>query len=68
LKQNIIVSDEFLSAVISSHPRADIRRMFVSNLSAIATKIDFTGQSRFQDLGNSLTEPTEDDIKREKGS
>lgn len=67
LKKNIIVSDEFLSSVISSHPRSDIRGMFISNLSAIATKVDYTGQSRFQDLGNSLTEPTDEDIKRQKG-
>ena len=68
LKKNIIVSDEFLSAVIASHPRDDVRKMFVSNLSAIATKVDYTGQTRFQDFGNSLTEPTEDDLKRQKGS
>ena len=63
-----VLSVKFLSSVISSHPRSDIREMFISNISAIATKIDYTGQSRFQDLGNSLTEPTDDDLKREKGS
>lgn len=57
LKKNIIVSDEFLSAVISSHPRSDLRRMYVSNISAVATTIDYTGQSRYEMLGNSLTEP-----------
>lgn len=67
LKKNIIVSDEFLSAVIASHPREDIRKLFISNLSPIATKLDYTGQTRFQNLGNSLTEPTEDDLKKYKG-
>lgn len=57
LKKNIIVSDEFLSAVISSHPRSDLRRMYISNISAIATSTDYTGQSRYEMLGNSLTEP-----------
>jgi hypothetical protein len=57
LKKNIIVSDEFLSAVISSHPRSDLRRMYISNISAIATTTDYTGQSRYEMLGNSLTEP-----------
>jgi glycosyl transferase family 25 len=56
LKKNIIVSDEFLSAVIASHPRADLRKMYLTNISAIATKIDYTGQSRYEMLGNSLTE------------
>lgn len=56
LKQNIIVSDEFLSAVITSHPRPDLRAMYISNMSAIATKEDYTGQSRSEAMGNSLTE------------
>jgi hypothetical protein len=57
LKENIIVSDEFLSAVTTSHPRWDIRGLFISNIIAIATKTNFTGQSRSEGLGNSLTEP-----------
>jgi GR25 family glycosyltransferase involved in LPS biosynthesis len=57
LKKNIIVSDEFLSAVIGSHPRPDVRKLYISNISAIATKVDYTGQSRYEMLGNSLTEP-----------
>jgi len=56
LKQNIIVSDEFLSAVISSHPRPDLREMYISNINAIATKTNYTGQSRSEAMGNSLTE------------
>lgn len=56
LKKNIIVSDEFLSAVIASHPRSDIRALFTSNINAVATRKNYTGQSRFMDLGNSLTE------------
>jgi GR25 family glycosyltransferase involved in LPS biosynthesis len=57
LKENIIVSDEFLSAVTTGHPRPDIRSLFVPNINAIATKINYTGQSRFEMAGNSLTEP-----------
>jgi hypothetical protein len=57
LKKNVIVSDEFLSAVTSSHPRWDIRQLFISNIIAIATKTNYTGQSRSEGLGNSLTEP-----------
>ena len=56
LKQNIIVSDEFLSAVTSSHPRPDLREMYITNMSAVATKVNYTGQTRSEGLGNSLTE------------
>lgn len=56
LKKNIIVSDEFLSAVTSSHPRKDLREMYISNISAIATTKNYTGQSRSEGIGNSLTE------------
>ena len=55
-KKNIIVSDEFLSAVTSSHPRKDLREMYISNISAIATIKNYTGQSRSEGIGNSLTE------------
>jgi GR25 family glycosyltransferase involved in LPS biosynthesis len=57
LKKNIIVSDEFLSAVIASHPRKDMREMFITNISAVATRENYTGQSRYEMLGNSTTEP-----------
>jgi hypothetical protein len=43
-----------------------MRSMYISNISAIATNIDYVTQTRFQDAGNSLTEPTEDDLLREK--
>jgi hypothetical protein len=43
--------------VTTSHPRWDIRGLFISNIIAIATKTNFTGQSRSEGLGNSLTEP-----------
>lgn len=56
LRQNIIVSDEFLSAVTSSHPRPDLREMYITNMSAVATKVNYTGQTRSEGLGNSLTE------------
>jgi len=63
LKDNIIVSDEFLSAVITTHPRKDLRSLFTPNINAIATKHNWTYQTRYMSAGNSLTEPTEDDIK-----
>ena len=57
LKENIIVSDEFLSAVTTGHPRSDLRQLFITNMNAVATPINYTGQSRFEMAGNSLTEP-----------
>lgn len=57
LKNNIIVSDEFLSAVTTGHPRSDLRQLFIPNMNAVATPINYTGQSRFEENGNSLTEP-----------
>ncbi len=61
LKQNIVVSDEFLSAVISTHPRKDMREMYIPNIRAVATKTNYIGQTRFESAGNSLTE-TDDQI------
>jgi hypothetical protein len=66
LKKNVVVSDEFFAAVMATHPRKDMRSMYMSNISAIATKEDYVTQTRFQDAGNSLTEPTEEDLLREK--
>ena len=57
LKENIIVSDEFLSAITTGHPRKDLRKLFIPNMNAVATKVNYTGQSRFEMAGNSLTEP-----------
>jgi GR25 family glycosyltransferase involved in LPS biosynthesis len=62
LKDNIIVSDEFLSAVITTHPREDLRVLYPPNINPIATKYNWTYQTRYMSAGNSLTEPTEDDI------
>lgn len=62
LKDNVIVSDEFLSSVITTHPRKDLRSLYVPNINAIATKINWTYQTRYMSAGNSLTEPTEDDF------
>lgn len=62
LKQNIIVSDEFLSAVITSHPRPDLRSMFISNIRAVATRTHYTTQTRYESAGNSLTEPLEGEL------
>ena len=64
LKKNVVVSDEFFAAVMATHPRKDMRSMYMSNISAIATHDDYVTQTRFQDAGNSLTEPTEDDLLR----
>ena len=57
------LSDEFLSAVTTTHPRKDLRELYTSNLNAIATKEDYTYQTRYMSAGNSLTEPTEEDLK-----
>ena len=62
LKQNIIVSDEFLSAVIASHPRPDVRQMFISNIRAIATRHSYITQTGYESAGNSLTEPLEGEL------
>ena len=43
-----------------------MRAMYISNIAAIATKEDYVTQTRFQDAGNSLTEPTEEDLVRER--
>tara|TARA_R110000765_G_C18927424_1_gene606484 strand:+ start:102 stop:275 length:174 start_codon:yes stop_codon:yes gene_type:complete len=40
LKTNIIVSDEFLSAVITTYPRKDLREFYTSNLITIASRED----------------------------
>ena len=66
LKKNVVVSDEFFAAVMATHPRKDMRAMYISNIAAIATKEDYVTQTRFQDAGNSLTEPTEEDLVRER--
>tara|TARA_R110000737_G_scaffold304950_1_gene312403 strand:+ start:101 stop:274 length:174 start_codon:yes stop_codon:yes gene_type:complete len=40
LKTNIIVSDEFLSAVITTYPRKDLREFYTSNLITIVSRED----------------------------
>ena len=59
LKKNIIVSDEFLPATYTWHPRKDIRDMFIRNMKAYAYKENFILQDRFEAAGNSLTSPIE---------
>ncbi len=59
LKNNIIVSDEFLPSTYTYHPRQDMRTMFKRNMNAIAHKVSLVGQTRFESAGNSLTEPIE---------
>ena len=65
LKQNVVVSDEFLSAVISTHPRKDMRDMYIPNIRAVATKTNYIGQTRFESAGNSLTETDDVNIIRQ---
>ena len=59
LKNNIIVSDEFLPATYTYHPREDIRDLFVRNMTALAYHRNIVGQLRFEAAGNSLTSPVE---------
>jgi collagen beta-1,O-galactosyltransferase len=59
LKENIIVSDEFLPATYTLHPRKDIRDLFVRNMTALAYHRNPIGQFRFEAAGNSLTSPVE---------
>lgn len=59
LKKNIIVSDEFLPATYSLHPRRDIQQLFIQNMSAIALKWNPIRQLRNASQGNSQTEPIE---------
>lgn len=60
LKENIIVSDEFLPATYTWHPRQDLRSMYNQNMNAVAY-IDgqCIRQSRFEAINNSLTSPIE---------
>ena len=57
LKQNIIVSDEFLPSTYTTHPREDIRNMYQRNISALAYRYNPITQLRFEAIGNSLTSP-----------
>jgi glycosyl transferase family 25 len=59
LKNNIIVSDEFLPATYTVHPRKDIRDMYIQNINAVAYRWDYIQQTRNIDTGDSQTEPIE---------
>lgn len=59
LKENIVVSDEFLPAVYTTHPRKDMRCMYVQDMNALAYKWYPIHQSRNESQGNSQTEPIE---------
>ena len=59
LKQNIIVSDEFLPATYTTHPREDIRKMFVQNMNVLALKSNPVIQDRYEAANNSQTSPIE---------
>ena len=57
LKQNIIVSDEFLPATYTTHPREDIRKMFIQNMNVLALKSNPVIQDRYEAANNSQTSP-----------
>ena len=57
LKQNIIVSDEFLPSTYSVHPRKDIRDMFIQNMNAVAHIGNPITQFRNETNGGSMTAP-----------
>lgn len=57
LKNNIIVSDEFLPATYTIHPRKDIRDMYIQNINALSYRWYVISQTRNIDSGNSQTEP-----------
>lgn len=59
LKENIIVSDEFLPATYTVHPRKDIRDMYIQNINAVAYRWYPISQNRNIDTGDSQTEPIE---------
>jgi glycosyl transferase family 25 len=59
LKQNIIVSDEFLPATYTWHPRQDLRAMYNQNMNALALKWNPVSQLRHEAAGNSETAPIE---------
>jgi glycosyl transferase family 25 len=59
LKENIIVSDEFLPATYTWHPRKDIRDLYNRNMIALAYNKNIIGQDRYEAAGNSLTSPIE---------
>jgi GR25 family glycosyltransferase involved in LPS biosynthesis len=59
LKQNIVVSDEFLPSTYTTHPRKDLQELFIKNMNAVATKWNPILQLRNAAYGNSQTEPIE---------
>mgnify|MGYP001216901180 CR=1 FL=1 len=57
LKNNLIPSDEFLSAVIYPHRREDIKKLFRTSVSGVATiDEDFVIQNRFNSRGSTTGE------------
>lgn len=64
-KRNLIPADEILPALTNSHPRPDIREMFISNMTGIATREHYFGQSRNESTGNSTTETKDLFLKEE---
>jgi hypothetical protein len=59
LMNNMIVVDEFLMSTYTSHPREDIRNMYIQNMFAISSRTQLIGQTRYPHAGNSQTEPIE---------
>lgn len=59
IENNIIPADELLSALTTYHPRADIRRLIVSNLIGLSFKETQIHQFRNEAVGGSTTAPIE---------
>jgi len=58
LKANLIVSDEFLPATYTTHPREDIETMYPEKLiNALALNVDMIAQTDFEGSGFSRTDP-----------
>ena len=58
LKSNLIVSDEFLPATYTTHPRKDIEALYPDKLiNALALNADMIAQTDFEGSGFSRTDP-----------
>ena len=60
IKNNIIPADELLSALITYHPRADVRKTFTSNLIGLSFVENQIQQFRNEAAGGSTTAPIKD--------
>jgi GR25 family glycosyltransferase involved in LPS biosynthesis len=57
LMDNLIPTDEFLPALFSTHPRADIDTMYPNKINALALRVDAVAQSDWEGTGRSRTAP-----------